>query len=90
MKKPNQVRKNGSAPRAARQAKTPPGKTVTVVFYCAQDDREMFRAEFPIVLMAAIKRASKRLRISLDQFLESALLKKLRNEGIHRKRQAVA
>ena len=73
MKKPtNRIRQNVSTKTVKSQAQTPPGKTVTVIFYCADDKREFFRVEFPEPLYKAIVRASKKMRINLGRFFELA------------------
>jgi hypothetical protein len=69
----NQVRTNGSTKAVKSQAKTAPGKTVTVIFYCADDKREFSRVEFPEPLYKAIVRASKKMRITLGKFFELAV-----------------
>jgi hypothetical protein len=74
MKKPtNQVRPNGATKAVKSQAQTPPGKTVTVTFYSADDKREFFRVEFPEPLYKAIVRACKKMRITFGRFCELAL-----------------
>ena len=80
MKNQNQVRKNGSAPRAARQAKTPPVKIVTVVFFCPKDGRELVRVDFPEFFYAAIVAAAKKRRITVEQFFHRAIESKLARE----------
>jgi hypothetical protein len=74
MKTPtNRVRQNCSTKAVKSQAQTAPGKTVTVIFYCADDKREFFRVEFPEPLYKAIVRASKKMRIKLGRFFELAV-----------------
>jgi hypothetical protein len=82
MKNTIRVRKNSSAAPSARQVKTTPGKTVTVIFYSPEDDKELFRVDFPERVFSAIKRGAKTLRIGLDKFFEQAILHKLLKAGI--------
>jgi predicted hydrolase (HD superfamily) len=77
MKKPtNRVRPNGSTKAVKSQAQTAPGKTVTVIFYCAGDRREFSRVEFPEPIYKAIVRACKKLGITLGKYVELALERK--------------
>ena len=74
MKTPtNRVRQNGSTKAVKSQAQTPPGKTVTVIFYCADDKREFLRVELPEPLYKAVVRASKKMRIKLGRFFKLAV-----------------
>jgi predicted hydrolase (HD superfamily) len=73
MKTSNRVRKNSSAAPAARQVKTLPEKTVTVVFCSLDGDKELFRVDFQEKFFAAIKRGAKTLGVSLDKFFEQAM-----------------
>jgi hypothetical protein len=78
MKNTIRVRKNSSEVPAARQVKTPPGKTVVVIFYSPDDGKELFRADFPEKVFAAIRRAAKTLGVGLDKFFELAIHARLR------------
>jgi hypothetical protein len=80
MKNTIRVRKNRSAATSAPQAKTPPAKTVTVIFYSVKDDEEMFRVELPDVLYAAILRASEKMKITPGRFFELAVEHKIARE----------
>jgi hypothetical protein len=82
MKTSKRIRPICSAAMAARQVKTPLGKTVTVIFYSPDDDKELFRTDFPERMFTAIKRGAKTLGVGLDKFFELAILHKLRKAGI--------
>jgi hypothetical protein len=82
MKNTIRVRKNGSAAPSARQVKTSPGKTVVVIFYSPDDDKELMRVDFPEPFFAAIKRSAKKLGVSMANFFELAIEHKLREAGI--------
>lgn len=71
----NRVRSNDSASPAGGQ-----GDTVTVAFQYP-DGREYARVDFPKNVYAAIIAGAKKLGISLDQFFELAVLRKLVKEG---------
>jgi hypothetical protein len=77
MKNTNRVRKNRSAATSASQVKTPPEKTVTVIFYSIKNDKELFRIELPGVLYAAILRACKKMKLTLGGFFEVAVEHKI-------------
>jgi hypothetical protein len=76
----NQVRKDSSAAPSARQVKTPPEKSVTVIFYSAEDDKEMFRADIPEPIFAAVRRACKKLHIGLERFFQLAVQSRIEHE----------
>jgi DNA repair protein RadC len=80
MKTSNPARKASSAAPSARQVKTPPGKTVTVVFYSSDDGSEFCRLDIPEIVFAAIKRATKKLGVSLDVFFELAVRDKIKRD----------
>jgi hypothetical protein len=82
MKTINQVRKDSSAAPSARQGKTTSGKTVTVIFYSPDDEKELMRVDFPEPFFAAIKHSAKKLGVSLAKFLERAIENKLCKAGI--------
>lgn len=69
----NRILKEPSAAPSARQVKTLPGKSVTVVFYSEKDNKELFRAEIPAPIFAAVQRACKKLHIGLSQFFHLAV-----------------
>jgi hypothetical protein len=73
MKPTNRIRQNGSTKAVKSQAQTAPRKTVTVIFYCADDKRDFIRVDFPEPLYKAIVRASKKMRIKLGKFFELAI-----------------
>jgi|ERR1035441_2581870 hypothetical protein len=78
MKTPtNRIRQNGSTKAVKSQAQTAPEKTVIVIFYYADDEREFFRVDFPEPLYEAIVRACKKMRITLGRFCEQALERKI-------------
>jgi hypothetical protein len=77
MKNTIRVRKNDSAAPSARQVKTPPGKTVTVIFYSPDNHEELMRVDFEEPFFAAIKRAAKKLGVGLDKFFEFAIESKI-------------
>jgi hypothetical protein len=82
MKNAIRVQKNGSPAPSARQVKTTPGKTVTVIFYAPDDDKELMRVDFPEPFFAAIKRSAKKLGVSVAKFFELAIEHKLCKAGI--------
>jgi len=74
------VRKNRSAALSAPQVKTPPEKTVIVVFFDREDHHELARVEFPESIYAKIVHASKKLKVTLDQFFTLAVNEKFARE----------
>ena len=78
MKKPtNRIRQNGSTKAVKSQAKTAPGKTVTVIFYCGDDKHEYFSVDFHEPFYKAIVRACKKMQIPLAKFFELAIEAKI-------------
>lgn len=69
----NRIRKHSSAAPSARQVKTPPGKTVTVVFYSSDDGLEFCRVDFPEKVFAAIKRVTEKLGVTLNELFVRAI-----------------
>ncbi|HEX3857680.1 MAG TPA: hypothetical protein VHY30_10350 [Verrucomicrobiae bacterium] len=80
MKTSSRIRPNRSAARPSPQGKTPPVKNVTVIFYCEEDDSEMARVELPEVLLAAVQRAAKKMKITAGRFFELAVANKIDRE----------
>ncbi len=81
MKTPSsRVRKERSAATAARQVKTLPDKSVTLVFNSVEDGKEMFRVEVPEPLFSRVRRACEELHIDLAQFFRLAMQRKHRRE----------
>jgi hypothetical protein len=74
-----QVRRNCNASAAAQQCKTNPQNAVTVIFYSPDDDKELFRVDFPERLFASISAGAKKLGVSLDKFFELAIVNKIGN-----------
>jgi hypothetical protein len=82
MKSKNRIRPNRSVARPSLQAKTPPAKTVTVIYYSAATDKELARVEFPNAIYAAVLRVCKKLKCTVEQFFELAIRSKLERDLI--------
>lgn len=77
MKTTIQSRKNGSAPRTGRQTKSPQAEPVTVIFYSTEDDKELFRVEFPAAFYSKIIRACEKMKLTPARFFELAVRAKI-------------
>jgi hypothetical protein len=77
MKNTIRVHRNGDTQTASVQtkisrAKQPSAKTVTLIFYSPDDDKEKARVEFPEALLNQIQKCSRKLGITLDEFFYKA------------------
>jgi hypothetical protein len=72
MKNTIRVRHNTGKARSTRQAKTRQ-KNVTIVFYDVQKDRELCRVDLPEIAYAAMLRHCKKQKITLENFVVSAI-----------------
>ena len=79
MKTTSQVHRNSATKAVKSQAKTTPGKVITVIFYSDENGKEMFRADIPKAIFARCQRACKKLRISLGEFFHQAMERKIEN-----------
>ena len=77
MKTTIQSHKNGSAVRTPRQTKSPKAEPVTVIFYSTEDDKELFRVEFPAAFYTKIVRACEKMKLAPFEFFQLALKEKL-------------
>ena len=77
MKNTNRIHHKGATKTVKSQAKSPPEKTVTVICYSKDDDREFCRFEMPDVLYAAVLRAAKKMKITPGRFFGLAVEQKI-------------
>jgi hypothetical protein len=88
MKDQNRILRNRNTKTAARQRKTPSGKTGTVIFYSSEDDQELFRVELPEVLVTAVARAAKKMRVTTGRYFELAAEEYISSKSHHGNRGA--
>lgn len=69
----NSISKTASRKPAPKLPAARQEKTVTVIFYCGDDDRELFRVEMFAALYAEVERACKKLKIQPAQFFKLAV-----------------
>jgi hypothetical protein len=85
MKNTIRVHRNGDTQTASVQTKTsrakqPSAKTVTLIFYSPDDDKEKARVEIHEAFFNSIQKCSKKLGITLDEFFNMAFLKQIERE----------
>jgi hypothetical protein len=85
MKNAIRVHRNGDTQTASAQTKIsrvkqPSAKTVTLIFYSVDDDKEKARVEIHEAFFNQIQKCSKKLGITLDKFLNMALLEQIERE----------
>jgi hypothetical protein len=86
MKNTIRVHRNGDTQTASVQTKTPrakqpSAKTVTLIFYSVDDDKEKARVEIHEAFFNQIQKCRKKLGITLDKFFNKALLEQIERDA---------
>lgn len=63
-----------------QRRKSRPAKTVTLIFSAAENGAELCRVDFPVRIIAAMKRGAKKLHLSLEQLVLLVIQNKIERE----------